>query len=72
LKKRYKRQRKTSRRLRDQEAQWSNAGASGSIYLPLLIAGRAGENMFRVATFSGDTSRPDPNVARHEFEVPLV
>jgi len=37
-----------------------------------LIAVAPGENIFRVvATITGDTSRPDPNVARNGFEVPL-
>jgi len=38
-----------------------------------LIAVAPGKNIFRVvATITGDTSRPDPNVARNGFEVPLV
>lgn len=38
-----------------------------------LIAVAPGRNIFRVvATITGDTSRPDPNVARNGFEVPLV
>jgi hypothetical protein len=37
-----------------------------------LIAVAPGRNIFRVvATITGDTSRPDPNVARNGFEVPL-
>jgi hypothetical protein len=38
-----------------------------------LIAVAPGMNIFRVvATITGDTGRPDPNVARNGFEVPLV
>lgn len=38
-----------------------------------LIAVAPGKNIFRVvATITGDTSRPDPNVAQNGFEVPLV
>ena len=38
-----------------------------------LIAVASGRNIFRVvATITGDTSRPDPNVHRNGFEVPLV
>jgi hypothetical protein len=38
-----------------------------------LIAVAPGNDIFRVvATITGDTSRPDPNVARHGFEVHLV
>jgi hypothetical protein len=38
-----------------------------------LIAVAPGKNIFRViATITGDTSLPDPNVARNGFEVPLV
>ena len=38
-----------------------------------LIAVAPGRNIFRVvATITGDTSRPDPNVARNGFEVPLL
>jgi hypothetical protein len=38
-----------------------------------LIAVAPGQPLFRVvATITGDTSRPDPNVARHGFEVPLT
>jgi hypothetical protein len=38
-----------------------------------LIAVAPGKNIFRVvATITGDTSRPDPNIARNGFEVPLV
>jgi hypothetical protein len=38
-----------------------------------LMAVAPGENIFRVvATITGDTSRPDPNIARNGFEVPLV
>ena len=38
-----------------------------------LIAVAPGKNIFRVvATITGDTSRPDPNVARNGFEVRLV
>jgi hypothetical protein len=38
-----------------------------------LIAVAPGRNIFRVvATITGDTSHPDPNVARNGFEVPLV
>jgi hypothetical protein len=38
-----------------------------------LIAVAPGRNTFRVvATITGDTSRPDPNIARNGFEVPLV
>jgi hypothetical protein len=38
-----------------------------------LIAVAPGRNIFPVvATITGDTSRPDPNVARNGFEVPLV
>jgi hypothetical protein len=37
-----------------------------------LIAVAPGQPVFRVvATITGDTSRPDPNVARHGFEVSL-
>ena len=37
-----------------------------------LIAVAPGKNIFRVvATITGDTSRPDPNVARNGCEVPL-
>jgi hypothetical protein len=37
-----------------------------------LIAVAPGQPVFRVvATITGDTSRPDPNVARHGFEVHL-
>ena len=38
-----------------------------------LIAVAPGRNIFRVvATLTGDTSRPDPNIARNGFEVPLT
>jgi hypothetical protein len=38
-----------------------------------LIAIAPGRNIFRVvATITGDTSHPDPNIARNGFEVPLV
>ena len=38
-----------------------------------LIAVAPGRNIFRVvATITGDTSRPDPNIARNGFEVRLV
>lgn len=38
-----------------------------------LIAVAPGRNIFRVVgTITGDTSRPDPNIARNGFEVPLV
>ena len=38
-----------------------------------LIAVAPGKNTFRVvATITGDTSRPDPTVARNGFEVPLL
>ena len=38
-----------------------------------LMAVAPGRNIFRVvATITGDTSRPDPNVARNGFEVRLV
>ena len=38
-----------------------------------LIAVAPGKNIFRVvATITGDTSRPDPNIARNGFEVQLV
>jgi hypothetical protein len=38
-----------------------------------LIAVAPGQPVFRVvATITGDTSRPDPNVARHGFEVHLT
>ena len=38
-----------------------------------LIAVAPGRNIFRVvATITGDTSRPDPNIARNGFEVQLV
>jgi len=38
-----------------------------------LIAVAPGNDIFRVvATITGDTSRPDPNVARHGFELHLV
>ena len=38
-----------------------------------LIAVASGRNIFRVvATITGDTSRPDPNIARNGFEVSLV
>lgn len=38
-----------------------------------LIAVAPGRDIFRVvATITGDTGRPDPNVARNGFEVPLV
>jgi hypothetical protein len=37
-----------------------------------LIAVAPGQPVFRVvATITGDTSRPDPNVARHGFEINL-
>ena len=40
---------------------------------PRLIAVAPGRNIFRViATITGDTSYPDPNIARNGFEVPLV
>lgn len=38
-----------------------------------LIAVAPGQSVFRVvATITGDTSRPDPNVARHGFEIDLT
>lgn len=38
-----------------------------------LIAVAPGQPVFRVvATITGDTSRPDPNVARHGFEIDLT
>jgi len=38
-----------------------------------LIAVAPGRNIFRVvATITGDTSHPDPNIARNGFEVRLV
>jgi hypothetical protein len=38
-----------------------------------LIAVAPGQPVFRVvATITGDTSRPDPNVARHGFEIELT
>ena len=38
-----------------------------------LIAVAPGRDIFRVvATITGDTSRPDPNIVRNGFEVPLV
>ena len=38
-----------------------------------LIAVAPGQRVFRVvATITGDTSRPDPNVARHGFEIDLT
>jgi len=38
-----------------------------------LIAVAPGKDIFRVvATITGDTSRPDTNIARNGFEVPLV
>jgi hypothetical protein len=38
-----------------------------------LIAVAPEKNIFRVvATITGDTSHPDPNIARNGFEVPLV
>jgi hypothetical protein len=38
-----------------------------------LIAVAPGQNIFRVvATITGDTSHPDPNIARNGFEVSLV
>ena len=38
-----------------------------------LIAVAPGKNIFRVvATITGDTSHPDPNIARNGFEVRLV
>lgn len=38
-----------------------------------LIAVAPGRDVFRVvATITGDTSRPDPNVARNGFEIPLA
>ena len=38
-----------------------------------LIAVAPGRDIFRVvATITGDTSRPDPNIARSGFGVPLV
>lgn len=38
-----------------------------------LIAVAPGKNLFRVvATMTGDTSRPDPDIAHNGFEVPLV
>jgi hypothetical protein len=37
-----------------------------------LVAVAPGRNIFRVvATITGDTSRPDPDIARNGFEVPL-
>jgi hypothetical protein len=38
-----------------------------------LVAVAPGQPVFRVvATITGDTSRPDPNVARHGFEIRLT
>jgi hypothetical protein len=38
-----------------------------------LIAVAPGQPVFRVvATITGDTSRPDPNIARHGFEIQLT
>jgi hypothetical protein len=38
-----------------------------------LIAVAPGQPVFRVvATITGDTSRPDPNVSRHGFEIKLT
>ena len=38
-----------------------------------LIAVAPGQPVFRiVATITGDTSRPDPNIARHGFEIKLT
>lgn len=38
-----------------------------------LIAVAPGKDIFRVvATITGDTSRPDPDIARNGFEVPLI
>jgi len=38
-----------------------------------LIAVAPGKDIFRVvATITGDTSRPDTNIARNGFDVPLV
>ena len=38
-----------------------------------LMAVAPGQGVFRVvATITGDTSRPDPNVARHGFEIDLA
>jgi hypothetical protein len=38
-----------------------------------LVAVAPGQPVFRVvATITGDTSHPDPNVARHGFEIQLV
>jgi hypothetical protein len=38
-----------------------------------LIAVAPGQPVFRVvATITGDTGRPDPNVARHGFEIDLT
>jgi hypothetical protein len=38
-----------------------------------LIAVSPGQPVFRVvSTITGDTSRPDPNVARHGFEIDLT
>ena len=38
-----------------------------------LIAVAPGQPVFRVvATITGDTTRPDPNVARHGFEISLT
>jgi hypothetical protein len=38
-----------------------------------LIAVAPGQPVFRVvATITGDTSRPDPNIARHGFEIRLI
>ena len=38
-----------------------------------LIAVAPGRDIFRVvATITGDTGRPDPDIARNGFEVPLV
>ena len=38
-----------------------------------LIAVAPGRNIFRVvATITGDTGHPDPNISRNGFEVPLV
>jgi len=40
---------------------------------PRLIAVAPNQPVFRVvATITGDTSRPDPNVARHGFEIDMT
>jgi hypothetical protein len=42
-------------------------------FTPRLMAVVPGQPIFHVvATITGDTSRPDPNVARHGYEIRLV